>query len=73
MDPQRVTSAALREMERKAGGAVFSSSHWIWNECIRLTALTGLRYATEPEKGPQVLKQQEDWMIRLGHLKTVAA
>jgi hypothetical protein len=73
VDPQRVAPAALREMERKAGGAVFTSSHWIWNECIRLTALTGLRYATDPEKGPQVLKQQEDWMIRLGHLKTVAA
>ena len=70
---QMIGDKTLREMERKAGGAVFTSSHWIWNECIRLTALTGLRYATEPENGPQVLKQQEDWMIRLGHLKTVAA
>jgi hypothetical protein len=35
---------------------------------VRLTALTGLRYATEPEKGPEILKLQEEWMIRLGRM-----
>jgi hypothetical protein len=73
VDPQRASPAALREMERKAGGAAFSSSHWIWTECVRLTALTGLRYATEPKKGREILKQQEDWMIRLGNITAVAA
>lgn len=73
VDPQRVSPAALREMEKKSGGAAFTSSHWIWSECIRLTALTGLRYATEPEKGPQILKLQEDWMIRLGNITAKAA
>jgi len=73
VDPQRVSPGALREMERKAGGSAFTSSHWIWNECVRLTALTGLRYATEPEKGPAILKQQEDWMIRLGNITSRAA
>lgn len=68
VDPQRASPAALREMECKAGGAAFTSSHWIWNECVRLTGLTGLRYATEPEKGAEVLRQQEEWMIRLGHM-----
>ena len=73
VNPQRAAPAALREMERKAGGAAFTSSHWIWNECVRLTALTGMRYATEPEKGPEILKQQEDWMIRLGSMTAMAA
>jgi hypothetical protein len=73
VDPQRASPAALREMERKAGGAAFTSSHWIWNECVRLTALTGLRYATEPEKGSEILKQQEDWMIKLGNMTAKAA
>ena len=73
VDPQRVSPAALREMELRAGGSVFTSSHWIWTECVRLTALTGLRYATEPEKGPQVLKQQEEWMIKLGTMTALAA
>jgi hypothetical protein len=68
VDPQRASPAALRQMERKASGSAFTSSHWIWKECVRLTALTGLRYATEPEKGPEILKQQEEWMIKLGHM-----
>lgn len=70
VDPRRVAPAALRDLEREAGGSLFSSSHWIWKECIRLTALTGLRYATEPLHGPKVLKLQEDWMIRLGHMQS---
>ncbi|MCU1329762.1 MAG: hypothetical protein JWN34_5132 [Bryobacterales bacterium] len=72
-DPQRAAPAALREMERKAGGAIFTSTHWMWTECVRLTALTGLRYATEPEKGPDILKQQEQWMVRLGEATQAAA
>jgi hypothetical protein len=73
VDPQRASPAALREMQSKAGGSAFTSSHWIWTECVRLTALTGLRYAIEPEKGPEILKLQEDWMIKLGHLTAKAA
>jgi hypothetical protein len=68
VDPQRASPATLRELERKASGSAFTSSHWIWTECIRLTALTGLRFATEPEKGPQALGLQEDLMIRLGSM-----
>jgi hypothetical protein len=73
VDPQRASPAALLEIERAASESAYTSSHWIWSECVRLTALTGLRYATEPEKGPQVLKQQEDWMIRLGNMTAKAA
>lgn len=68
VDPQRVAPGALRLMQRDAGAAAFSSSHWIWTECLRLTALSGLRYALEPEDGREILQQQEDLMIRLGHL-----
>ncbi len=73
VDPQRVAPGVLRELQQKAGGAAFTSSHWIWTECIRLTALSGLLYATEPEAGPQILKQQEDMMIKLGNMMQVAA
>jgi hypothetical protein len=68
VDPQRVAPGTLRLMQRQAGSAAFSSSHWIWTECLRLTALSGLRYATEPEVGREILKQQEDWMVRLGNM-----
>ena len=66
VDPQRVASGALRLMERNAGAAAFNSSHWIWTECLRLTALSGLRYAIEPESARAIIQQQEDWMIKLG-------
>jgi hypothetical protein len=68
IDPQRVAPPALRQLQREAGAAAFTSSHWIWTECLRLTALSGLRFATEPELGREILKQQEDWMIKLGEL-----
>jgi hypothetical protein len=68
VDPQRVAPAALRQMRRDAGAAAFNSSHWIWSECLRLTALSGLRYATEPELGPTILQEQENWMVRLGNM-----
>lgn len=68
VDPQRVSPGALRELQREAGAAAFNSSHWIWTECLRLTALSGLRYATEPEAGPKILQQQEDWMVKLGNM-----
>jgi hypothetical protein len=73
IDPQRVAPAALRELEREAGASAFTSSHWIWTECLRLTALSGLRFATEPERGREILKQQEDWMIKLGQLASTRA
>jgi hypothetical protein len=40
--------------------------HWIWTEALRLLALTGLRLATALQQAPQLLKQQETWMLRLG-------
>jgi hypothetical protein len=68
VDPQRVAPAALKQLAREAGPAAFTSSHWIWAECLRLTALSGLRFATEPEHGREILKQQEDWMVKLGQM-----
>lgn len=68
VDPKQVAPFALREMERQAAGSVYTSSHWIWTECLRLTALSGLRYAEEPERGREILQQQEEWMVRLGEL-----
>ena len=73
IDPQRVAPATLRHLQREAGGALFTSSHWIWTECLRLTALSGLRFAAEPEHGREILKQQEEWMIKLGQLAAPAA
>jgi hypothetical protein len=73
VDPTRVAPRALREMERLSAGSAFTSSHWIWSECLRLTALSGLRYAEQPEAGREILRQQEEWMVRLGQMSAQAA
>jgi hypothetical protein len=73
IDPQRVAPAALRQLQRDAGDALFTSSHYLWTECLRITGLCGLRFATEPESGRAILKQQEDWMLKLGQLAAHAA
>ena len=66
VDPGHVKPEALAQLELRAGGALHTSQHWIWSECLRLLALSGLRAATMPERAPEVLKRQEDWMMRLG-------
>ena len=66
IDPARVSPAALDGLERRLGAALFTSMHWIWTEALRLLALTGLRAATRPDLAPDVLRQQEGWMLRLG-------
>ena len=66
VDPGRVKPEALAELELRAGGALHTSRDWIWNECLRLLALSGLRAATMPERAQEALRRQEDWMLRLG-------
>ncbi len=66
IDPSRVKPAALYQLERQVGPALYTSSHWVQAECLRLLALTGFQAATLPDQAAQVLKQQEAWMIRLG-------
>jgi len=66
VDPGRVKPEALAQLEFRAGQALHTSQHWIWSECLRLLALSGLRAATMPERAQEILKRQEDWMLRLG-------
>jgi hypothetical protein len=40
--------------------------HWIWAECLRLLALTGWQIATTPANAIEILKVQEESMLRLG-------
>lgn len=66
LDPLRVRPDALHRLARDAGPALFTSSHWIWTECLRLLALSGYRAATEPERSKEIAEQFESWMLRLG-------
>jgi hypothetical protein len=66
IDPARVSPDALEGLERRLGGALYNSMHWVWTEALRLLALTGLRAATMRKRTEEVLRQQEQWMSRLG-------
>lgn len=66
INPERVKPATLEAMERQLGAALYTSTHWIWTESLRLLALTGLRLATQPLRSAEILKQQESWMFTLG-------
>ena len=66
VDPMRVRPDALAALARDAGASLGVSSHWLWNESLRLLALSGYRLATEPEKAPEIAAEFEAWMLRLG-------
>jgi|GEM_PF-278132 len=66
LDPNRVSPAALAELERAAGPALFASTWWVDRECLRLLALSGLHAATKPDRTAAILSQQESWMSQLG-------
>lgn len=73
VDPMRVRPDALAALARDAGASLGTSSHWLWNESLRLLALSGYRLATEPERAPQIATQFEAWMLRLGNGIRIAA
>jgi hypothetical protein len=66
IQPERVSPAALRELEQRLGTSLYTSMHWVWTECLRLLALTGWQLAASPVDAGEVLKLQEASMLRLG-------
>jgi hypothetical protein len=72
-NPLQVRPDALARMEREAGGALTTSSHWLRAEGVRLLALSSLRSATEPQKATENARRYEEWMLRLGTPLAAAA
>lgn len=66
IDPQRVGPAQLGELEKRGGGALYASTHWVSTEALRITALTGYRSATQPAESEKYWKRQEEMMLLLG-------
>ncbi|MEU7688396.1 hypothetical protein AB0B67_44280, partial [Streptomyces spectabilis] len=54
------------QLAARLGPALYTSPHWLWNEGLRLLALTGWRAATEPEPAAGPAAGQEAWLLRLG-------
>jgi hypothetical protein len=66
VDPARVRPDELERLRIDAGSALWTSPHWLWNEALRLLALSGYRAATDPDRAKEIAEQFEDWMTRLG-------
>lgn len=66
IQPERVSPAALNELNERIGPALFTSAHWLWTEPLRILALTGLQLARKPRDLNDILKLQEQSMLRLG-------
>jgi hypothetical protein len=73
VDPLRVRPDALEALVRDSGPALLTSSHLIWNESLRLLALSGYRAATEPQRAAESAREFERWMLRLGRRSPRAA
>jgi hypothetical protein len=65
VDPQRVSPAALTELERTAGPALWTSPHWKQVEGIRIVALAGLREAEQPARAAEWTARARTWMTGL--------
>lgn len=61
-DPMRVSPAALGELERAAGAALWTSPHWRRSEGIRIVALTGLREAERPDQASLWIARARSWL-----------
>jgi hypothetical protein len=72
IDPGRVSLSALDELRRRSGGALYTSPYWLWNEAIRLLALTGFEASAGPHETRAAMARQEEWMLRLGAARSVA-
>jgi hypothetical protein len=73
VDPARVRPDELERLETQAGTALFTSSHWLQSESLRLLALSGYRIATEPQRSVERARHYEEWMTRLGEMHNAAA
>ena len=69
LHPQRVSPAALDELQSTLGPALFTSAHWLWTEPLRTLGLTGLQLARcggQPQEAKRILEQQQQSMLRMG-------
>lgn len=63
--PQQVSPKTLGTLNLTSG-PLQQSHAWIYQECLKLLALTGYRIATVQEGVELEYKKQEEWMMRLG-------
>jgi hypothetical protein len=71
-DPRRASPAALTELTRQAGPALYTSPYLMRRESLRTLALSSYRAATEPDHATEIARETGDWIQRLGGAPTGA-
>jgi hypothetical protein len=66
IDPQRVSPKALADMERELGPALFTSTHWVWTEAVKIIAIYGLKSSNKFSVAGGSFIPFEQTMERLG-------
>jgi hypothetical protein len=61
-DPARVSPAALAQLERGAGAALWTSPHFRRSDGIRIVALAGLREAEDPKTADHWIQRARAWL-----------
>jgi hypothetical protein len=69
INPQRVSPTALEQLKREAS---LASPYWLWNEAIRLLAMTGYRTGLGAREARAGIDEQEQFMLQLGMLRISA-
>jgi hypothetical protein len=62
----------LSRLAKEAGPAALSSPYWVWNEAVRLLALTSYRAGEGAMPLREALSAQEAWMNQLGGQRAAA-
>lgn len=72
IDPAEVSPASLAQLERAAGPRLYESPYVVNHESLRLLALSGYQFATQPERGAEVMHKQLTSMLLLGRTQMAA-
>jgi hypothetical protein len=72
VDPMRVSPTELVKFEHSAGPRLYTSPYVVNREALRLLALSGYRFATQPEIGIETMRKQQSSMLLLGQMRMAA-
>lgn len=72
VDPSLVSPRSLAQLECNAGSQLYSSPYIVNRESLRLLALSGYQFATQPERGEEVMQNQLNSMLLLGSMSIAA-
>lgn len=72
IDPLLVSPRSLAQLERSAGPRLYNSPYIVNRESLRLLALSGYQFATQPERGAEVMQNQLNSMLLLGSTNIAA-